>query len=74
MDAWITFWGLLLIAVVAIFAMVAAVVTIGGFFDVKALFQNIDEQHDHDPASPPPSRENGSSEDEASSDSEEESS
>ena len=47
MDAWAMFWGWILIAVLVIFAALAVAITIGGFFDVKALFRTIDEQH-HD--------------------------
>ena len=46
MDAWAVFWGWLLIVVFGVFALLAVVVTIGGFFDVKALFSNMDRQHD----------------------------
>lgn len=44
MDAWATFWGWLFIFVLVVFALLAVVITIGGFFDVKALFKSIDEQ------------------------------
>ena len=46
MDGWILFWKLLLIAVVVIFAGVSLAVAIGGFFDVKAMFKNLDEEHE----------------------------
>ncbi len=45
MDTWALFWGLLLIVVLVIFAALSVVITIGGFFDVKALFKSIDKQH-----------------------------
>ncbi len=45
MDAWATFWGVLFVIVLVIFAVLAVVVTIGGFYDVKAMFQAINEQH-----------------------------
>jgi len=45
MDFWITFWQITLIAAVAIFAVLAVVVTIGGFGNVLALFRSIDAQH-----------------------------
>ena len=45
MEGWIIFWKWMLIVVVIIFAVVSVAVAIGGFFDVKALFKNIDEQH-----------------------------
>ena len=48
MDVWATFWGWLLAAVLVIFALLAVAVAIGGFFDVKALFETIDEQHQED--------------------------
>ena len=45
MKEWMLFWKLVLIAAAAIFFLVSLVVTVGGFFDVKALFKNIDDQH-----------------------------
>ena len=50
MDAWATFWGFLFVIVLVIFALLAVVVAIGGFFDVKALFQTINEQHEEEDA------------------------
>ena len=45
MDFWLSFWtGLLIVAIVA-FAGLAVVVSIGGFFDVKALFRSMDKKH-----------------------------
>jgi len=48
MDSWAIFWGWLLIIVLVIFAVLAVVVTIGGFFDVKALLKTMEKQHDED--------------------------
>ena len=45
MEFWITFWAVLLVAALTIFAALAVVVTIGGFFDVKALLRSIDRKH-----------------------------
>lgn len=45
MEGWIIFWKWLLIVVVIIFGVVSVGVAIGGFFDVKALFKDIDDQH-----------------------------
>lgn len=45
MDFWIIFWQITLIAAMAIFAVLAVVVTIGGFGNVLALFRSIDAQH-----------------------------
>ncbi len=48
MDAWTTFWGWLLVTVLVIYAGLAIAITIGGFFDVKAMLTTIDDQHDAD--------------------------
>lgn len=45
MDAWTTFWGWLLVIVLVIYAGLAIAITIGGFFDVKAMLTAIDDQH-----------------------------
>lgn len=41
LDAWMTLWKIVLIGGVALFAMLAFVVTIGGFFDVIKLLANL---------------------------------
>ena len=45
MDSWLAFWKLLLIGTLALFAILAIVVTIGGFAEVWALFRSVDAQH-----------------------------
>ena len=45
MSGWATFWAVLLIVVLAIFALLTIVIAIGGFFDIKALFSTIERQH-----------------------------
>lgn len=45
MQFWIEFWTWLLIVAVVLFAGLAVVVSIGGFFDVKRLFRSIDAKH-----------------------------
>ncbi len=45
MDAWATFWGVLLITVLMVFAVLSVAITIGGFFDIKALLASIEAQH-----------------------------
>ena len=45
MSFWIDFWTYVLIVAVAVFAGLAVVVSIGGFFDIKRLFRSIDAQH-----------------------------
>ena len=47
---WITFWGGLLALVVVVFSGLAVVVAIGGFFDIRSLFRQIDFQHRSDEA------------------------
>ena len=51
MDAWATFWGWLLVAVLGVFGLLSVVIAIGGFFDVKALFTSIDKRHEDDTTS-----------------------
>jgi len=46
MEFWISFWGAVLVVGMLVFLCVAAVVTVGGFADVKAMFRGIDSQHD----------------------------
>tara|TARA_R110002049_G_scaffold4601_5_gene32793 strand:- start:1099333 stop:1099485 length:153 start_codon:yes stop_codon:yes gene_type:complete len=48
MDAWATFWGWFLIAVLVVFGLLSIAITIGGFFDVKSLFSSIEQQHDEE--------------------------
>ena len=45
MDAWAIFWGVVLLASLATFAIVVVVVTIGGFRDLRAMLKNLDAQH-----------------------------
>jgi len=45
MGFWINFWTFLLVAALVVFAGLAIVVTIGGFFDIKALFRSIEAKH-----------------------------
>jgi hypothetical protein len=46
MDSWLLFWKLLLIVAFSMFGVLAIVVAIGGFFDLRALFRSVDAQHD----------------------------
>lgn len=45
MDGWAIFWGGLLVTVLVIFACLSIAITIGGFFDIKALLKTIDDRH-----------------------------
>jgi len=44
MAAWTTFWGWLLVCVLLIFTVLAVTITIGGFFDIKALLTTLKRQ------------------------------
>jgi hypothetical protein len=41
MDYWLVFWTVLLVAALAVFAVLAVAVSIGGLFDIKAMFRSI---------------------------------
>ncbi|UCC97516.1 MAG: hypothetical protein JSW66_16940 [Phycisphaerales bacterium] len=41
MNFWIYFWTVFFFASLAVFAGVAIVVSIGGFFDVRSLFKSL---------------------------------
>ena len=40
-DAWMTLWTIVLVGGIGLFAVLAVVVTIGGFFDVLKLLANL---------------------------------
>ena len=48
MSGWAQFWAWFLGFGLVLFFGLAVVVTIGGFFDIRALFKTIREQHDRD--------------------------
>ena len=45
MNGWIILWAVVLIVTSAIFAGLAIAVTVGGYFDLRALFKKVDQQH-----------------------------
>ena len=45
MEFWIKFWTFFFFASLALFAVLAVVVTIGGFFDIRSLFKNLTASH-----------------------------
>ena len=47
MDAWADFWRMTFIIAMAIFAVVTVAVSVGGFFDVLAMFRQINRQHEN---------------------------
>lgn len=48
MSFWPGFWTVFLVLTVLTFVVLAVVVTIGGFFDLKSMFKRIEEQHRQD--------------------------
>jgi hypothetical protein len=43
-HSWMLFWKIVLIAGIGLFAALAVMVSIGGFFDIRRLFQMLREQ------------------------------
>ncbi len=41
MDFWINFWTFFFFASLVLFAVLAVVVTIGGFFNIRSLFKTL---------------------------------
>ena len=48
MNFWINFWKYLLFGGLGLFAMLAVLVAIGGFFDARSLFKSLKSQMDQD--------------------------
>ncbi|MDH4241476.1 MAG: hypothetical protein OEW48_18105 [Phycisphaerae bacterium] len=49
MNFWISFWSFFFFASLAIFAVLAVVVTIGGFYNIRSLFKSLTNRVDpHD--------------------------
>ena len=47
METWSNIWTITLLAGLGIFVVLAVIVTIGGFFDIRSLFKSIENQHKH---------------------------
>ena len=47
--SWTTFWAYVIAIGVLGFAILAVIVAIGGFRDVRAMFRRITEQHERKP-------------------------
>ena len=47
METWCNIWTITLLAGLGIFVVLAIVVAIGGFFDIRSLFKSIENQHKH---------------------------
>ena len=50
MKFWIDFWTIFFYASLVIFAGLAVVVSIGGFFNIRSLFKSLTERGDKDDA------------------------
>lgn len=50
MDFWISLWKIFFFASLAVFAGLAVVVSIGGFFNIRSLFKSLTERSDKDDA------------------------
>ena len=45
MNSWATFWEIVLVVVFGLFTLLVIAVSIGGFFDLKAMFKIVSDQH-----------------------------
>lgn len=50
MKFWIDFWTIFFYASLAVFAALAVIVSIGGFFNIRSLFKSLSERSDQDDA------------------------
>ena len=48
MDFWISLWKIFFFASLAVFAVLAVVVSIGGFFNIRSLFKSLTERAGRD--------------------------
>ncbi len=48
MKFWIDFWAIFFFASLAAFAVLAVVVSIGGFFNIRSLFKSLSERSEQD--------------------------
>jgi hypothetical protein len=49
MNFWINLWTLFFFLSLALFAGLAVIVTIGGFYDIRSLFKSLTEHKDDSP-------------------------
>ena len=50
MNFWINFWTIFFIASLVLFAGMAIVVSIGGFFNIRSLFRSLTTKHEEESA------------------------
>ncbi|MHC4431267.1 MAG: hypothetical protein ACYTBS_05455 [Planctomycetota bacterium] len=48
MNSWISLWTVFFFASLAVFAGLAVVVSIGGFFNIRSLFKSLSERTESD--------------------------
>ena len=46
MSFWVGFWTIIFFVSLVIFAGLAIVVTVGGFFDIRSLFKTLNTEHE----------------------------
>lgn len=51
MNFWINLWTIFFLLSLALFGGLAVIVTIGGFFDIRALFKSLTDRKDDSPKS-----------------------
>jgi hypothetical protein len=49
MEFWMDFWTVVLVGAIGLFALLAVIVTIGGFFDLRRMFRTMAETADQEP-------------------------
>jgi hypothetical protein len=52
MNFWITFWTIFFLVSLALFAGLAVVVSIGGFFNIRSLFKSLTDRADRQDENP----------------------
>jgi hypothetical protein len=52
MNFWISFWTIFFLASLALFAGLAVVVSIGGFFNIRSLFKSLTDRADRQDENP----------------------
>jgi len=60
MNAWVTFWLIVLVVSLALYAVLVCTVTVGGFIDVIAMFRTVEKQHEDAAKTGKPNREDES--------------
>ena len=45
MAFWANFWGVMLLSTMIVFGILAVVVAVGGFFDVKKMFRQLEQRN-----------------------------